>query len=92
MKELTLFASAYLVVFLLGLQSLNVNAGNYLAAFFISFAIGGCHLVIYRMVPNIDSTTQVFAYLIGGPLAIVNAMYCFRNVFPKLFKSFARKG
>ena len=40
MNALLLFGSTLALVFFLGLQSLNVNGGRYLAAVFTSFGIG----------------------------------------------------
>jgi hypothetical protein len=40
MNEIALFISTFVLVCALGLQSLNVNGGHYVAAFFTSFAIG----------------------------------------------------
>jgi hypothetical protein len=42
MTELTLFASTFILVFALGLQSLNVNNGNYRPA---------CELATDRLLP-----------------------------------------
>jgi hypothetical protein len=74
MKELILFVSAFGVVFALGFQSLNVNAGHYRAAFTTSLAIGAFNLFLYKLAPNVNSTTEIAAYLIGGPIGIVCAM------------------
>ena len=69
MTELLLFASAFVSVFALGFQSLNVNGGHYAAAFLTSFAIGLGHLALYRWMPD-AGTTQIAAYLLGGPLGL----------------------
>lgn len=68
-----LFASTYVLVFALGLQSLNVNGGHYAAAFFTSFAIGASNLVLFKMAPDAGGI-EIVAYLAGGPLGIVSAM------------------
>ena len=73
MTEIVLFLSTFLAVFALGFQSLNVNHGHYLAAFFTSFLIGGANLLLYKLAPNATGT-QIAAYLAGGPLGIVCAM------------------
>lgn len=73
MSELILFASTFALVFALGLQSLNVNGGHYRAAFFTSFAIGAANLALYKLAPNAD-TSEIIAYLAGGPLGIITAM------------------
>ena len=77
MNELLLFTSTFLIVFCLGLQSLNVNNGHHKAAFFTSFVISGLNLVLLKLAPN-ATTTEMIAYLCGGPLGIVAAMYTFK--------------
>jgi hypothetical protein len=74
MIELLLFASTFVAVFALGLQSLNVNNGHYLAAFITSFLIGGSQLWLYRLLPEAN-LLQVAAYLAGGPFGIVFSMW-----------------
>jgi hypothetical protein len=73
MNEIYLFVSTYVLVFALGVQSLNVNNGHVIAAFFTSFVIGAANLVLYKLAPN-ASPTEIMAFLIGGPFGIVSAM------------------
>jgi hypothetical protein len=68
-----LFASTCLLVFALGLQSLNVNHGHTTAAVLNSFLIGTAHLICYKLVPE-ATTLEVLAFLSGGPLGIWIAM------------------
>lgn len=82
LTELTLFASTYLLVLLLGLQSLNVNNGHHAAAFFTSFGIGLCNLVMFKLVPD-ASATEVAAYILGGPFGILTAMWLYRRAVRK---------
>jgi hypothetical protein len=79
MTAALLFLSTYAVVFALGAQSLFVNRGRYLAAFGNSFAIGTAHLALYKLAPD-SAGVEVAAYLCGGPLGIVSAMYLFRHL------------
>lgn len=74
MTELALFVSTYALVFFLGLQSLNVNRGHYLAAFFTSFGIGLSNLVLFKLAPD-ASGTEMAAFVAGGPLGIVSSMW-----------------
>jgi hypothetical protein len=83
MIELLIFASSFVSVFALGFQSQNVNNGHYWAAFMTSFAIGGGHLLLYKLVPD-ASLSEVLAYLIGGPLGITASMWAHRRCFPVL--------
>lgn len=73
MTELTLFASTFFVVFLLGVQQLNVQHGHEIAAFFTSIGIGLAQLALFKLAPD-ASGTEIAAYLSGGPIAIVCAM------------------
>jgi hypothetical protein len=73
MTSLTLFASTFILVFALGLQSLNVNNGHYLLAALTSFVIGAGQMVLYKLAPN-AGWTDIAAYLCGGPFGIIAAM------------------
>lgn len=78
MIELALFASTFVVVFALGLQTLNVAGGHYASAFVTSFVIGASQLALYKLVPGAD-LVQVLAYLAGGPFGIVASMRAHRR-------------
>ena len=78
MTEIALFASCFLSVFALGFQSQNVNQGHYSAAFMTSFAIGGGHLLLYRMMPE-AGLSEIVAYLLGGPFGITASMVVHRR-------------
>ncbi len=82
-----LFASTYVLVFALGLQSLNVNGGHYAAAFFTSFGIGASNLVLFKMAPDAGGI-EIVAYLTGGPLGIVSAM----RAHPYMVRLYGRRG
>lgn len=77
MTAAALFASTLALVFTLGLQSQLVNNGHYVGAFFNSLAIGASNLVLYRLAPEATGI-EVAAYLAGGPIGIVAAMYVYR--------------
>lgn len=79
MTAALLFASTFAVVFCLGAQSLFVNTGRYAAAFCNSLCIGAAHLALYKLAPDATGA-QVAAYLLGGPIGIVSAMYLFRHL------------
>lgn len=74
MTELALFASQFILVMLLGMQSLNTNNGHHLAAFVTSLGIGGFSLVLYKALPD-ASISEAIAYLLGGPFGILAAMW-----------------
>lgn len=81
-----LFISTFAVVFALGLQSLNVNRGHYLAAAITSFAISGANLFVLKIVPTDINAIELAAYFAGGPLGIVCAMWA----HPRLARWLAR--
>ncbi len=74
MTELTLFASTFVLVFALGLQSLNVNNGHHIAAAVTSFAIGAMQMILFKLAPN-ASWSEIAAFLIGGPFGITASMW-----------------
>lgn len=74
MTESALFISTFVVVFALGFQTLNVNGGHYLLAFFTSFAISGSNLVLFKLAPG-AGLFECIAFMGGGPFGIVCAMY-----------------
>jgi hypothetical protein len=77
---IALFASTFALVFFLGLQSLNVNGGRYVAAFFTSFGIGAGNLVLFKLAPD-ASGPEIAAYLMGGPFGIISSMLFHRRFF-----------
>ena len=74
MNALILFVSTFVLVFALGLQSLNVNGGHYRAAFFTSFAIGGANMILLKLGPD-ASALEIAAFLGGGPFGIIISMW-----------------
>lgn len=76
MTALALLASTFVLVFFLGLQSLAVNRGHYVLAFFNSLAIGASQLVLFKLAPD-ASGLEIAAFMSGGPFGIVAAMMFF---------------
>jgi hypothetical protein len=70
---LALFVSTFVLVFALGIQSLNVNNGHRVAAVFTSFVIGTSNLVLFKLAPD-ASAAEAVAFLMGGPFGIYAAM------------------
>lgn len=85
MTELTLFASTFVLVFALGMQSLNVNNGHFILAALTSYIIGAGQMILYKLAP--DATwLQIACYINGGPLGIVASMW----VHPRLARLLKR--
>lgn len=74
MTALLLFASTFVTVLALGLQSLNVNGGHRTLAVLTSFAIGCGNLALYKVLPGPTHLLDLAGYLLGGPCGIVAAM------------------
>lgn len=85
MTELALFTSTFVLVFALGLQSLNVNNGHYRAAAFTSFAIGSMQMILFKLAPD-ASWSEIAAFLSGGPFGITTSMWA----HPRLAKLLRR--
>lgn len=79
MTALALFGSTLSLVFFLGLQSLNVNNGHYLAAFLTSFGIGTANLALFKLAPD-ASGIEISAYLSGGPVGIIASMWVHNKI------------
>lgn len=71
---LLVFFATYLSVFTLGLQSLNVNQGQYLAAGVTSFFISTGHIFLYSYMPNPSGFTLV-GYYLGGIAGITSSIW-----------------
>jgi hypothetical protein len=79
LHALLCFASTYVAVFALGLQSLNVNQGHYWAAAGTSLLIGGGHIALYKFMPGAE-LAEVIGYLAGGVAGITSSMWFHRRV------------
>jgi hypothetical protein len=75
---LLVFAGTWLSVFTLGLQSLNVNQGHYLAAAVTSIGIGIGHVLLYRYMPGANKV-EIGFYLAGGVTGITASMWFHRR-------------
>jgi hypothetical protein len=75
---LLVFAGTWLSVFTLGLQSLNVNQGHYLAAAITSIGIGTGHIILYKYMPGADAL-EIAAYLLAGISGITFSMWFHRR-------------
>lgn len=77
---LIIFAATYISVFTLGLQSLNVNQGHYLAAAVTSFFISTGHILLYKHMPD-PSALELVGYYTGAIAGITSSIW-----FHKRFK------
>lgn len=88
---LIVFAACYFVVFALGFQSLNVNQGKYAMAFFTSLVIGICNWALLKIVPQPNGSLLFVAYMSGGPLGIISAMWVHKKIFGPKHKKLTDK-
>jgi hypothetical protein len=74
MTPLLVFASTFVSVFTLGLQSINVNQGRYFAAAATSFFISTGHIWLYKTMPNPDGWDYI-GYYLGGITGITASIW-----------------
>lgn len=74
MSALLLFVVTFVLVFLLGIQQLNVQFGQRLQAFITSLAIAWLQLVLLKLMPQPTNWLENTGYLLGGPFGILAAM------------------
>lgn len=70
-------------VFLLGMQSRNVNDGQYVAAAGTSLALGVLGLTAISQVVNTASTACFLAYVAAGPIGICLAMWSHKRIYKR---------
>ncbi len=83
---LLIFCSSFVVVFLLGLQSKNVNQGRYVAAMLTSLGISVSQFVFVKYAA-VGSLDVLFVSAAGGVLGIASSMWFHRHVIEKRFKA-----
>lgn len=69
-----LFAVTFVLVFLLGIQQLNVQFGQKLQAWLTSLAIAWLQLLLLKLMPQPTTAAENLGYLLGGPFGILAAM------------------
>lgn len=79
MDALIIFGATFLAVFALGLQSLNVNQGHYIAAAATSTLISTGHIYLYELMPQATLATRL-GYYLGGIVGITASMWFHREV------------
>jgi len=73
-SSITLFLSAFVAVFLLGLQSQFVRDKVILQSFITSLGIGLCQVLALKLTPNADLIGTIL-FILGGALGIVVSIY-----------------
>lgn len=67
MKDLALFLSAFLTVFLLVFQQQNVQGRHFVMGTLTSLGIGACQVTLWSLIPG-AGVTEIAATLAGGPV------------------------
>lgn len=78
----TMFISSLIVVFLLGLQSRNVNAGRYMSAVATSFGISVSQFIFVKYAAQ-GSYDVLAATAAGGCIGIAGSIYVYSNFMEK---------
>jgi hypothetical protein len=86
MNALLLLLGSFFIVFALGFQQHNVHYRRYQAAFVNGIFIGIMNLLVLRLAPS-ASPVEMAAFLIGGPLGSVAAIWLNGKVFIRASES-----
>lgn len=89
MEEISIFLAQFLMIFLLGLQQLNVQGKHYLAAAITSLLLGVCGWTITSTIAaahleGLWSSIGI-SFLIAGPLGILAAMFMHNKLITLLY-------
>jgi len=82
--ELKIFAAQFVVIWMLGLQSINVNRGHYVLAALTSFGLGivGFYVtgVVAMVFQNGMLNTMFISFIVAGPCGIVTSMWTHKHI------------
>jgi hypothetical protein len=79
-----LFFASFIVVFLLGIQQLNVEYRKYFASAITSVGLALSNYMLFKILPVGDfQFVQFLEYSLGGMLGVTLAMYAHDHFFPK---------
>lgn len=79
MNTLLLFASSFVVVFSIGLQTLMVTRFRYGGAFITSLVISIAQMALFKLGPAATGI-EIAGMVFGGPIGIVSAMFVFSRM------------
>lgn len=83
MTLLLIFGATFILVFLLGFQSLIVNSGHMGMAVVNSLMIGITNLFLLVHMPQAKTLEEYLAYILAGPIAVPTAIYTHKRWFKK---------
>lgn len=87
-QEILVFISQFLLILLLGMQSLNVRDGRYFLAAITSLLLGimGFYVTAQIAIVKEALTSVWWFYIVAGPLGIVTSMWLHPKVVKFLHK------
>lgn len=89
--EIKIFLAQFVMIWFLGLQSINVNRGHKLIAALTSFCLGVAGFYVTGTIAEVYHegmfTSMFLSFVLAGPCGIVSAMYC----HPRIIKALGRK-
>lgn len=76
--ELYVFSSQFAMIFLLGIQQMNVTGRHFVAAFITSLLLGICGYYLTSVIAQINIegvlSSVWWSFIMSGPLGIITAM------------------
>lgn len=85
-----IFLGNFCVVFLLGLQSRNVQAGRYLAAVLVSAGINVSNFIFVKYAAN-GALEVLGVSTLGGCMGIASAIWFYQNVMERNYNMATKK-
>lgn len=85
-----IFLGNFCVVFLLGLQSRNVQAGRYLAAVLVSAGINVSNFIFVKYAAN-GALEVLGVSTLGGCMGIASAIWFYQNVMERKYNMATKK-
>ena len=89
--EVKIFLAQFVMIWFLGLQSINVNRGHRLIAAMTSFCLGVTGFYVTGTIAEVYEdgmfTTMFLSFVLAGPCGIVTSMIC----HPYIIKFFGKE-
>lgn len=84
MENIYLFLASFLIVFLLGIQQLNVEHRKYLYSAITSVGITSANYFLFKKLPTSNfEIVQFIFFSSGGALGVIASMYIHDKLMPK---------
>ena len=87
-EALTIWLAQYAMICLLGLQSINVNRGRYMASALTSLLLGFCGYFVTGIIASVYQSGEFglvfWAFITAGPCGIVTSIWLNRHITKKM--------